>query len=167
MPTSSVPSSNVKRQEISGVYLHDLFFEISAAIGYTFEIADTYREDLKALVSLWTEQGFIEIYSENSDREYGRVKDSNATQNSSPWYIGLYHARLLATGENDPLIVIVFETLDENEQPTTVASLRFMLDHDDMFGATAREKFNVDTMRAIRRRIDDFIQRGNKHSQDE
>ncbi|MGP5513688.1 hypothetical protein [Pseudomonas helleri] len=167
MPTPPVLSSNVKRQTISGVYLHDLFFEISEAIGYTFEIADTYREDLKALVSLWTEQGFIEIYSENSDRAYGRVKDSNSAQNSSPWYIGLYHARLLATGEDDPLIVIVFETLDEDEQPTVVASLRFMLDHDDMFGAKGREKFNVETMRAIRRRIDGFIKRGNEHSQGE
>jgi len=32
---------------------------------------------------------------------------------SVPWYIDLHHARLLNTGENDPLVTIVFEKIDE------------------------------------------------------
>ncbi len=161
MPQPQSANSSVVRHEISAVFLHDLFFEISDALGYTPDIAQTYLDDIEALVALWTEQGFIEVYTDNADRRYGRAKDSNSTPNSSPWYIGLYHARLLRSGENDPLVVIVFEKRDENGEISTVASLRFMLDHDDMFGVQGRAKFDADTMRAIRKRIDSFIQRGN------
>ena len=154
--------NNVERKTISEVYLHDLFFEISDAIGYTYDISETYLQDIEALIDLWTVQGFIEIYTENTDRKYGRVKDTNSTPNSSPWYIGLYHARLLETNEDDPLIVIVFEETTIDGEINTVASLRFMLDHDDMFGPQdGRTKFNPAAMTAIRKRIDQFIQQGN------
>lgn len=154
--------ASVVRHDISAVFLHDLFFEISDVLGYTYDVAESYLEDIENLIDFWTQQGFIEVYTDNADRQYGRAKDSNSTPNSSPWYIGLYHARLLKTGENDPLVVIVFENHTEDGEVTTVASLRFMLDHDDMFGATHLEKFDIPTMRAIRQRIDSFIQRGNK-----
>ena len=164
VPQPPAPTDNVKSQKISGVSIHDLFFEISAAIGYTYEIAETYLDDIEALVALWTKQGFIEVYAENADRQYGRVKDSNSAPNSSPWYIGLYHARLLPSGDNDPLVVIVFDKLDEeNGEVSVVATLRFMLNHDHMFGVEgSREKFNIDAMRVIRKRIDGYIQQGNK-----
>ena len=159
--------NNVERKTISEVYLHDLFFEISDAIGYTYDISETYLQDIEALIDLWTVQGFIEIYTENTDRKYGRVKDTNSTPNSSPWYIGLYHARLLETNEDDPLIVIVFEETTIDGEINTVASLRFMLDHDDMFGPQdGRTKFNPAAMTAIRKRIDQFIQQGNNYIPD-
>lgn len=105
----SQPLDNpVQRQEISEVFLHDLFFEISESIGYTYDIVEEYFQDIEALVELWSNQGFIEIYTADADRQYGRAKDTNSTPNSSPWYTGLYHARLLKTGEHDPLVVIVF-----------------------------------------------------------
>lgn len=157
-----MPPASVVRHDISAVFLHDLFFEISDALGYTYDVAESYLEDIENLIALWTQQGFIEVYEDNADRQYGRAKNSNSAPNSSPWYIGVYHARLLQTGENDPLVVIVFESHTEDGEVTTVASLRFMLDHDDMFGATGRTKFDLSMMRAIRMRIDEFIQRGNK-----
>jgi len=82
--------------------------------------------------------------------------------------MGLFHARLLKTGENDPLIVIVFEEVTIDGDINTIASLRFMLDHDDMFGPKddRRTKFNPDAMRAIRRRIDGFIQQGTNYVPD-
>lgn len=161
MPQPPAANPPVVRHDVAAVFLHDLFFEISADLGYTLDIAETYLEDIEALIALWTEQGFIEVYTDNADRQYGRAKDSNSVPNSSPWYIGVYHARLLRSGENDPLVVIVFEKRDENGEESTVASLRFMLDHDDMFGAPGRTKFDLKAMKAIRQRIDSFIQRGN------
>lgn len=162
MPQPPAANSSVVRHDVAAVFLSNLFFEISAYLGYTLDIAGTYLEDIEALIALWTEQGFIEVYTDNADRQYGRAKDSNSVPNSSPWYIGVYHARLLRTGENDPLVVIVFEKRDENGEEITVASLRFMLDHDDMFGAQGRTKFNLKAMKDIRMRIDSFIQRGHQ-----
>ena len=165
---SQQPNKPVQRREISEVFLHDLFFEISDSIGYTYDIVEDYLEDLEALIELWTNQGFIEIYTEDADRKYGRAKDTNSTPNSSPWYTGLYHARLLKTGESDPLIIIVFEEVTTDGKINTVASLRFMLDHDDIFGPkdNRRIKFNPDAMRAIRKRIDGFIQQGTNYVPD-
>ena len=165
---SQLPDNPVQRQEISEVFLHDLFFEISESIGYTYDIVEEYFQDIEALVELWSNQGFIEIYTADADRQYGRAKDTNSTPNSSPWYTGLYHARLLKTGEHDPLVVIVFEEVTTDGEVNTVASLSFMLDHDDMFGPKddRRTKFNPDAMRAIRKRIDGFIQQGTNHVPD-
>ena len=157
MPPSPT-DSRVEQQPISGVYLHDLFYEISDEIGYTYEIAETYIDHLTDLIDLWSQQGFVEIYSENADRRWGRIKDSNSVPGSTPWYTGLYHARLVNNSENDPLVVVVFEEQDENGKVTHVASIRFMLDHSDMFGEGG-EKFSPAKMKQIRRRIDEFIQR--------
>jgi len=156
-----MPPPSVVRHNVSGVYLHELFLTISAVFGYSDELAESYLDDIGTLVELWTNQGYIEVYTDNADRQYGRAKDSNSTANSSPWYIGLFHARILPSGENDPLIVIVLEDVDEAGVATKVASLRFMLDHDDMFGELGRVKFDENVMRAIRKRVDSCIQQGN------
>ena len=66
----SQPLDNpVQRQEISEVFLHDLFFEISESIGYTYDIVEEYFQDIEALVELWSNQGFIEIYTADADRQ--------------------------------------------------------------------------------------------------
>lgn len=158
MPASPTDKS-VTKQPITGVYLHDLFFEISDEIGYDYDVAESYLEHLAALIDHWTKQGFIEIYSETVDRKWGRIKDSNSVAGSTPWYTGLYHARIVDNRDNDPLVVVVFEEQSEDGKVNHVASIRFMLDHSDMFGAGG-EKFSVEKMKQIRRRIDAFIQRG-------
>lgn len=160
MPASPT-DSRVKQQPISGVYLHDLFLEISDEIGYSYEIAESYMDHLTDLIDLWSQQGFIEIYSETADRRWGRIKDSNSAPGSTPWYTGLYHARLVNNSENDPLIVVVFEEPDEGGKAHHVASIRFMLDHSDMFGEGG-EKFSAHKMKQIRRRIGDFIMRAGR-----
>lgn len=160
MPASPT-DSRVTKQLITGVYLHDLFLVISEEIGYTAEIAETYLEHLTDLIELWSNQGFIEIYSETADRKWGRIKDSNSVPGSTPWYTGLYHARIVNNDEHDPLIVVVFEQQDEDGKVTHVASIRFMLDHSDMFGEGG-EKFSPEKMKQIRRRIDAFVQRAGR-----
>lgn len=158
---TNTPDANghLKRYDVSDVYIHDLFFDLSAELGYVLDIAEDYIDDLEALVALWTEQGFIEIYDKTEDRQYGRVKDSNSVPGSTPWYIGLYHARLLPSGENDPLVVIVLEEADGNH----VISLRFMLDHDDMFGDRSAKR-DPRRMKYIRQNIDNLIRRGHVSS---
>jgi hypothetical protein len=154
MPESPTDSSIIRR-DITGVELSHLFFEISNEIGYTHDVAGTYVTHLQDLMSLWADQGFVEIYTHDHDRAWGRVKDSNSTPGSTPWYMGLYHARI-QRGENDPLAVVVFEQQTQDGVVGQIASIRFMLDHDDMFGVGS-EKFNPKRMREIRGRIFEFI----------
>ena len=104
---------------------------------------------------------FVEIhhlFTQNKDRLFGRAKDSSLAYGASPYYIGLYHARLTYK-ENDPLVVLTFNYEDNPEQ--TTVSVRFMADHDILFGSK-EEKFIQQRMKDIRKRIDDFIQLGNK-----
>ncbi|PKF35500.1 hypothetical protein [Acinetobacter proteolyticus] len=161
----SQPKPKVERKYISKVGLHDLFYELSEELGYEVEeIEDNYLDALANLIELWTKQGYIEVYVDSKDRKYGRCKPSDEKQNSVPWYIGVHHARLLSTMEDDPLIVIIFEELDENGEPNTIASLRFLANHDLMFGEKGRDKYNPAKLKALRMHIDSLIQEGNKYT---
>ncbi|MEZ9481882.1 hypothetical protein AB4163_19050 [Vibrio splendidus] len=150
---------NVQRREISWAEVHDLFIDISDEFGFK---AEDHTDDIADLVDLWEEQGYVEVYQDNADREYGRAKDSSMAPGAVPWYLDLFHARLV-NGKNDPLVVLVFEEREENGEKVTIASLRFILNHDQMFGAKgSREKFDRDFMTALRRKVDAFIQKGNE-----
>jgi hypothetical protein len=155
---ASTTNSSVIKKPVAGVYLSDLFFEVSDEIGYDYDTAESYLDHLESLIDLWSKQGFIEVYSERADRKWGRIKDSDSVPGSTPWYMGLYHARLVDNDEHDPLVVVVFEKQDDQGKVVHVASIRFMLDHADMFG-TAKEKFSPERMKQLRRRIDEFVQR--------
>ncbi|MDO7503148.1 hypothetical protein Q5X59_03725 [Acinetobacter baumannii] len=164
------PKKPIERKPIVDAELHDLFAVISAMIGYTPDIVEDYEDDIIDLVDLWHKQQYIDIYTEDADRKFGRAKDTSSVRGSVPWYCGIYHARLLKTGESDPLIVIVFEEQEENGEMVTVASLRFMAHHDDLFGPKKsrkdKTKFDPDKMRAIRKKIDSYIQQGNAYNEE-
>ena len=145
----------VVRKLISWAEIHELFVDISDEFGFTTE---EYEDELADLITLWTQQGFVEIYQEPSDKIYGRAKDSSLAQGASPYYIGLFHVRVV-NGQNDPLVILVFDEIEGE----TVASLRFMVDHDDLFGSVkGNEKFNPEFMRQLRQRIDNFVKKGNR-----
>ena len=148
----------LERKHINSAEIHELFVEISLELGFSEKEIKDYQENLLDLVSLWNTQKFVEIYAENKDRLFGRAKDSSLAYGASPYYIGIYHVRL-DYQENDPLVVITFENEQQPEQ--TAVSIRFMIDHDTLFG-TAAEKYVQQKMKAIRKRIDDFIQKGNQ-----
>ncbi|HEK2899164.1 TPA: hypothetical protein ACKRMM_006091 [Pseudomonas aeruginosa] len=152
---------SVLKRKISWAEIHELFIDISDNFGYT---AENYTDELTDLIQLWIEQGYVEIYTKDEDRRYGRVKDSSLGQGAIPLYLGLFHARLI-DGDNDPLVVLVFEERinHKNKEISRIASLRFMLDHDDIFGShESGEKYNSHLMKALRKRVDDFIQQGNQ-----
>ncbi|QQF79149.1 hypothetical protein [Histophilus somni] len=147
----------IERKHIDFAEIHHLFTEISLSLGFSQEDIAEYADNLSELISLWNTQKFIEIYTENKERVFGRAKDSSLAYGSSPYYLGLYHVRL-DYKENDPLLVITFDKEDEPE--LSKVTIRFMVDHDTLFG-TAAEKYVQQRMKAIRKRIDDFIQLGN------
>lgn len=148
----------LERKHIKFVEIHHLFTEISLALGFTEQDIEQHSANLAELITLWQQQQFVEIYIENQDRLFGRAKDSSLSYGASPYYIGLYHARL-SYNENDPLVVLTFD-YEDNPQQTSV-SIRFMVDHDTLFG-TKEEKYIQQRMKEIRKRIDDFIQLGNQ-----
>ncbi|MFC0309943.1 hypothetical protein ACFFHK_09560 [Gallibacterium trehalosifermentans] len=148
----------LERKHIKFVEIHHLFTEISLALGFTQQDIELHSTNLVELITLWQQQEFVEVYVENKDRLFGRVKDSSLSYGASPYYIGLYHARLTYT-ENDPLVVLTFDYEDNPEQ--TTVSVRFMINHDTLFG-TKEEKFIQQRMKDIRKRIDNFIQQGNQ-----
>lgn len=149
---------NVQKREISWAEVHDLFIEISDEFGFK---AEDHEDDIAELVDIWMEQGFVEVYQSDEDREFGRVKDSSQAPGAVPLYLNLFHARLVK-GKSDPIVAIVFEDRVEDGEKVVVASLRFILDHDQMFGKKGTgEKFDRDFMKTLRERVDAFIQKGN------
>ena len=146
--------SDLKRIVISDVKFSNRYKSISANLGYT---AEEYIEELLDLYSIWKAQGYIEVYENNSERTYGCVKDSNSTIGSTPFFIDLYHARVV-NGENDPLVVLEFEKSVDGNQPILV--IKFLVHHDDMFG-TKKDKGNRQIMLGIRKNIDDYRKEGN------
>ena len=146
----------LKRIDIAGVKISNRYKDISNKLGYD---VDEYFEDLLDLITIWNKQKYIEVYENKLERTYGRVKDSNSKPGSTPWYIDLYHARVVMN-DNDPLVVLEFEEPKKNgDLPILV--VKFLIHHDEMFGSCA-EKHNRQLMQAIRRRIDAYRREGNE-----
>lgn len=162
------PDPTLERHYISDVIIHDLFYVISQELGFTEEDIDSYEDDILDLIEIWQQQGFIEIYAEKSDRRFGRIKDMASVPGSVPFYLNMFHARVVER-RNDPLLVITFQdTTMSNQagQPLEIAVIRFMAIHDDLFGEeNPKVKFNADKMRAIRKRIDDLRKKGDLYDQ--
>ncbi|WP_151765746.1 hypothetical protein [Acinetobacter colistiniresistens] len=160
------PEQNtIEKKHIAHVDIHELFFAISISIGFTMEDIEDYEDEIAALVQRWEDQGYIEIYTEDKDRKYGRAKEMASVRNSVPYYLGMYHARVLK-GENDPLLVVTFDDVEMEGASVTVATVRFMAIHDDLFGPQGKgsPKFNDDQMRAIRKKIDGYRQQGDAYT---
>lgn len=152
-----MPDKNT-RVNVSWTEVHELFVEISDYFGYTVE---DYEDNLTSLISLWNTQEYLDVYQEKWDFQYGKIKDSSKALGAVPHYLGLFHARVLQN-ESDPLVVIVFEDrANEDGAIEKVASLRFMIHHDDIFGERGTgQKKDPEFMRSLRKRVDSFIQKG-------
>lgn len=146
----------VEKIVITEAKLHDLFVEISKELGFSDDDIIHHSANVAELIDMWTEQKFVEVYKENIDRVFGRVKDSSLAQGAVPYYLGIYHARIDKNGENDPLIVLTFR----GEREENIAEIRFMATHDILFG-TVSDKLFMQRMKGIRQRIDALVQRGN------
>lgn len=143
----------IEKKLITQATINDTFQEISDVFGYD---ATEYADEITDLLQLWNDQGFVEIYQTAKEREFGFIKDSSINNQGavSPYYIGLFHARLLK-GDNDPLVVVKFH---ENEDGEYV-DMRFMIDHDELFG-TVKVKRDTHQLRAMWLEIDAQVKRG-------
>lgn len=139
------------KRVVATVELHKLFREISKQLGFTDQDLARYEDNIFDLLELWEQQGFIEIYEQDFERAFGRIKDSSRALGAIPWYLDLYHARI--SENNDPLLVL-------RQDNQNSFSIRFLTDHDMMFGS-AEQKHHRKLMALIRQRIDQFIQQGN------
>lgn len=157
--------NSIEQIQIAHVDMHGLFFEISLAIGFTMEDIEDFEDEISDLVQHWEDQGFIEIYADSKDRKYGRAKEMASVRNSVPHYLGMYHARVLK-GKNDPLLVLTFDDVEQDGESITVATVRFMAIHDDLFGPQGKgsPKFNDAQMRAIRQKIDGYRKQGDAYT---
>ncbi|EMQ4856078.1 hypothetical protein AAIB78_002370 [Morganella morganii] len=125
-----------KRFYIERVEISNKFATNSDKFGFDEEVQDSYDDDLLDLQERWQQDGFIEIYDETihgTKAFYPLAKDSNSVPGSSPEYTGLYHARLLSTGENDPLVIVTFQGVIIDQRQYEKAVIEAMIDHDLMF----------------------------------
>ncbi|MEQ1190178.1 MULTISPECIES: hypothetical protein [Acinetobacter] len=163
------PDQQLERKYITHVELHDLFFVISQSIGFSEEDIEDYEDDIFAMIEIWRVQGFIDIYIRDEDKRFGRAKNMASVRNSAPYYLNLFHARVVK-GDNDPLLVITFESTDQlhpDGHEMHVASIRFLAIHDDLFGEEgSKAKFNDAAMRQIRKTIDAYRLQGNRYNEE-
>jgi len=145
-----------KNKPISSVKVNELFTSFS--LDYNYDPSD-YNHELASLIFLWEDQGYVEIYQTIQDREYGRIKSSDEDGNGKfiYQYCDIYHARVTKDG-HDPLVVVKFQT-DEDDPTTEHVSLRFLSDHDQLFG-TIKQKNNRGHLKVIRDLADDKIIKG-------
>ena len=146
-----------EKRIITKATINSTFQEVSTFFGYD---ASKYTTEIATLLQLWNDQGFIEIYQTTKDKAYGQIKDSseNSKGQLSPYYIGLYHARLV-DGDNDPLVVVKFHEIEGGE----LVDMRFMIDHEEFFGSIELKRDRL-KLRAIWLEVDAKIKKGDVSS---
>ncbi len=147
-----------RNKPISSVKVNELFASFS--LDYNYDPSD-YTHELATLIHIWETQGYIEIYQTTQDRDYGKIKSSEETGNGHfiYQYCDLYHARVTTNG-HDPLVVVKFHQ-DEDDPETEYVSLRFLSDHEQLFG-TVEQKHNRAQLKVIRDNADAKIQQGDE-----
>jgi hypothetical protein len=144
----------IERKQISSVKLNKLFESIS--LSYNYDPSE-YSHELARLVVKWTSDRYIDVYSSPNTAKFSMIKSSEYDKKGCfiYQYCGVYHGRL--THYNDPLIVIKFEA---DEKPGQYfASLRFIADHDNLFGTVA-QKHDRNSMTTIRNKADRHLYHG-------
>lgn len=137
----------ITQRKIKDVIISHDFYLLSEKIGYTADIILDYQQEISELVEGWKQAQQVEIYDDNRDYAYGRIKDTNSTYGSSPFYIGVFHSRVLPD-DNDPLLVLTFSD--------DVMVIRMFADHDELFG-TFSDKQNKRKIKSIKQRISNWL----------
>ena len=150
----------METKQITRALVNPTFAQISDHFGYT---ASEYVTEIATLLSKWKSEGMVEVYQTPQDKKYGRIKSSEMNNSGviSPYYIGLYHARLVDS-ENDPLVVVKFyedDVVHHTQDATEAVDMRFMIHHDDYFG-TQKVKKSHAALRAMWEVIQGKIEEG-------
>lgn len=147
-----------KRFYIEYVEVANNYASSSEAFGFGEDVQDSYDADIVDLQKIWEAQGYVEIYDKefHGNRAfYPLAKDSNCVPGSSPHYTGLYHARLLSSGENDPLVIVTFQGVIIDQERYEKAVIEALITHDVMFlekGRKSQEDMKIQG-RWVRKKI--------------
>lgn len=143
----------IETRPIQNIKIHQDFFQLSEQFGYTQDLILEYINEIEELITLWRSNKYVEIYSENSERQWGRIKDStgqsskNPITGAIPYYIGLFHTRVDKLN-NDPLLLLTFDNDD--------LIIRMFTDHNDLFGSKDLKQ-NHSALRKLKQRISNLI----------
>ncbi len=158
-------TAGIEKRYISKVELSEYFPDASEEYGFDHFImdakdlfaadTDSLFEKIVKLRMRWLEHNQVEIYKDDSDRAWGRVKatDSSVGAPGLGYYAGFFHGRL-KPWKNDPLIVISFRTpvtpIPEGyDSAYDLVVIHAISDHEALFG-TEQEKHDREAMRRKR-----------------
>ena len=119
------------------------FASTSKKFGFDESVQKSYDDDLLNFIEEWEGQGYVEIHDpafHGRKAIYPLAKDSNLVEGSSPEYTGLYHARLLSDGSDDPLLIVTFQGMIVDQASYEKAVIEAMIDHDWMFLSIEEKK---------------------------
>lgn len=113
------------KKPISGVDLRASFYLTSQSLGYPSNKQAILMADIATLIAKWRNGLEVEIYMENYEFKYGRIKSSrfNASGEESVYYATYFHTRAKPK-DNDPLLIITLIPLLDK---TILCSLRPLL----------------------------------------
>jgi len=156
-------------QYISYVSRSNLFTSNSQFFGFNSDKLSPFAQDLFDLLNKWEMDGYVEIYDDDTERKWGRVKSSGLDGKGRPVaaYIHLYHGRVqddssATTPEEkaklqDPLVVITFQMDSQSTSTYPAVVAEFVINHDQYFGRldAGKNEKNLARLRAgVGSRID-------------
>lgn len=147
----------IEKKHISNVKVNKQFSDISKN-EYGIDPYD-YSHELAKLTIKWKQDGYVEIYSAPEKAAYAQAKSSelNEKGNFIYQYCDVFHCRII-DGKYDPLAVLKF-TKDPNNSLDEYVSLRFIADHEQLFGSTS-DKYNNYVLKHIRDKADKNLKNG-------
>ncbi|EOE1185323.1 hypothetical protein [Proteus mirabilis] len=141
------------KKPISGVDLRASFHLTSQSLGYPSNKQAILMADIATLIAKWRNGLEVEIYTENYEFKYGRIKSSrfNASGEESVYYATYFHTRAKPK-DNDPLLIITFEPVAGQDDFMFIETI---IDHRAYFGSPGAGK----TKPHIERRSSDLKRR--------
>lgn len=155
--------STLPKKFISRVSQSNLFTQNSNYFGFSPARISPFARHLYDLAVLWGCQGYIEIYQNDQDQAWGRLKSSayDGQGRFIEAYAHLYHGRVqndatATTNEakramQDPLVIVTFQPGSfPAANPHDVAVIEFVLNHEQYIGRTGKGKgpVNLDRIRS-------------------
>lgn len=126
------------KKPISGVDLRANFHLTSQSLGYPSSKQAMLMADIATLIAQWRNDLEVEIYTENYEFRYGRIKSSrfNAAGEESVHYATYFHTRA-KPNDNDPLLIITFEPVAGQDDFMFIETIT---DHKVYFGSPGAGK---------------------------
>jgi hypothetical protein len=157
----------IEKRYVSRVDYTESFAYASTKLGYGAEklgkvdikLGERLIDTLTRLVEKVEDRNYFEIYTENSEEGWGRLKASDTLKDDGRmraglgFYAGFFHGRVIA-GRHDPLVVVSFrgEIIPPPEGYDSAfeqAVIHAVSDHNVLFGE-GTNKFDESYMRGLR-----------------